>query len=232
MDEKNEKLLRQYLDGELSDAQEQQALHMIADDPEMRSMLHFERQLQTSFSDEDTFEVPAGFSDGVMNAIGLNQNEEQTVSPLETLRRILRSLWIPKQIRFRPAYALCLLLVFLAISALPFYASWQSPDQFSATAGASVERVSDNGEQVWTRFVYIDNKAQSIAIAGDFNNWEPTQLTRKNVNGEQVWTGLIPMKRGEHRYMFVKNGKQWVTDPLATVQQDDGFGNKNAVIFL
>jgi hypothetical protein len=40
------------------------------------------------------------------------------------------------------------------------------------------------------------------------------------------------MDRGEHRYMFIKNGEKWVTDPLAPVQQDDGFGNKNAVIYL
>jgi hypothetical protein len=40
------------------------------------------------------------------------------------------------------------------------------------------------------------------------------------------------MERGEHRYMFVKNGENWVTDPLAAIQQDDGFGNKNAVIYL
>jgi hypothetical protein len=40
------------------------------------------------------------------------------------------------------------------------------------------------------------------------------------------------MNRGEHRYMFVKDGEEWVTDPMAPMQREDGFGNKNAVIYL
>jgi 1,4-alpha-glucan branching enzyme len=68
--------------------------------------------------------------------------------------------------------------------------------------------------------------------AGDFNNWDPDALTKQQVNGQNVWTGFFSMPRGEHKYMFVVNGEKWVTDPLANMYQDDGFGNKNAIIYL
>jgi hypothetical protein len=52
------------------------------------------------------------------------------------------------------------------------------------------------------------------------------------VNGKTVWTGLVPVSRGEHEYQFVVDGEKWVTDPLAPVKEDDGFGAKNAVLKL
>lgn len=57
-------LLRKYLEGELSDDEEQQALHIIADDPRLRKMLRYERTLYTSLStmmEYDLFEVHDGF---------------------------------------------------------------------------------------------------------------------------------------------------------------------------
>jgi hypothetical protein len=235
MDNKKETLLRQYLDHELSEKEEQAALHAIADDAEMRSMLHFEQRFQTfgqNLRDSASFEVPPEFSNNVIDAIEARQAEASSNYSLEKLRTAIRSLWMPKQISFRPAYALCLLLIALMVSALPFYTNWDTSEKSTGMPGAFVEQVSETREQVWTRFVYIDNEAESIAIAGDFNNWNPADLTLQTINGDQVWTGLIAMERGEHRYMFVKNGENWVTDPLAAIQQDDGFGNKNAVIYL
>jgi 1,4-alpha-glucan branching enzyme len=53
-------------------------------------------------------------------------------------------------------------------------------------------------------------------------------MLTKQENG--VWTVSIPLKPGEHSYMFVVDGKAWVTDPKAETYRDDGFGNKNAVM--
>lgn len=83
-----------------------------------------------------------------------------------------------------------------------------------------------------TRFVYTNDTADSVAVAGDFSDWAPIPLSPHTVNGETVWTGLVPVPRGEHEYQFVINGERWVTDPLAPDKQDDGFGAKNAVLKL
>jgi len=239
MEKHNEELLRQYIDGDLTPEKEREALHMIADNAEMRSMLRFEQKLNEASSglrNLSSAEVPVGFSDHVMSAIETDATADTKIDLLTRLRAFLDSILEPRLVQLRPVYAMAMVLVVVLLVGLPYFGSQQSQqqiaDESTTSESATVQSVSDDGEQVWTRFVYIDKEAESVSVAGDFSNWEPIELTKKQLNGEQVWTGLVPMDRGEHRYMFVKNGEQWVTDPLATVQQDDGFGNKNAVIYL
>jgi anti-sigma-K factor RskA len=72
-------------------------------------------------------------------------------------------------------------------------------------------------------------KAHSIAVAGTFNKWdERSHMLTKQEDG--VWTISIPLKPGEYSYMFIVDGKAWVTDPNAETYRDDGFGNRNAVM--
>ena len=40
----------------------------------------------------------------------------------------------------------------------------------------------------------------------------------------------IAIEPGLHRYMFLIDGSNWVTDPTAERYADDGFGNRNAVL--
>ncbi len=237
-----DKLLRQYLDGELTPEEEQKALHEIADDPEMRSMLRFEHTLSSSLARGAQIKseqlVPEGFTDNVMHRIEQQEGELEAKGFAEKLTSWYKQLWIPKQFQWRPVYAFAAaILVFISFTYPLFLANdWQQTQQAdmvsSQKPGGSVQQVSSTGDQVMLRFVYIGNDAESVAVAGDFSDWEPIEMTRQTVNGEDVWTGLVSMNRGEHRYMFVKNDSQWITDPLATVQRDDGFGNKNAVIYL
>ncbi len=232
MEERKEELLRKYLDGELTAREEQEALHIIADDEDLRAMLRFEQQLKGA--DFSSYEVPAGFSDGVMAAIEAKESVAEQVHVFEKVREWVQSLFEPREFQLRPAFAGAMLLAVIVLVGLPYYGDRSEGNQVATNniESPTVEQVSDDGGQVWTRFVYIDKEATSVSVAGDFSDWNPIELTKKNLNGQQVWTGLIPMDRGEHRYMFIKDGEQWVTDPLAPVQQDDGFGNKNAVIYL
>lgn len=232
MKENKEELLRKYLDDELSPKEEREALHVIADDEELRAMLRFDQKLKgTDFS---SYSVPAGFSDRVMSAIEAEETHSERVTILDRLKEWTQTLFEPREFQLRPAFAMAMLLAVIVLVGLPYYTDQPADNQIASNniESTTVQQVSDNGEQVWTRFVYIDKDAKSVSVAGDFSDWNPIELTKKNLNGEQVWTGLVPMDRGEHRYMFIKNGEQWVTDPLAPVQQDDGFGNKNAVIYL
>lgn len=232
MEERKEELLRRYLDGELTAQEEQEALHIIADDEDLRAMLRFEQQLNST--DFSSYEVPAGFSDGVMAAIEAKESAIEQVPVFDKVREWVQSLFEPREFQFRPAFAGAMLLAVIVMIGLPYFGDRSDGNQVVTNNidSPTVEQVSDNGEQVWTRFVYIDKEAKSVSVAGDFSDWNPIELTKKSLNGQQVWTGLVPMDRGEHRYMFIKNGEHWVTDPLAPVQQDDGFGNKNAVIYL
>ena len=72
-------------------------------------------------------------------------------------------------------------------------------------------------------------QAHHVAVAGTFNKWKvAANVLTKQENG--VWTINIPLKPGEYNYMFIVDGKAWVTDPNAEAYHDDGFGYKNAVV--
>lgn len=103
--------------------------------------------------------------------------------------------------------------------------------QVVRTRNAPVETatVSQQEQTVTVTLKLEAPRANHVAVAGTFNKWkaDANMLTRKE-NG--VWTITIPLKPGEYSYMFIVDGKAWVTDPNAETYSDDGFGNKNAVM--
>jgi 1,4-alpha-glucan branching enzyme len=66
-------------------------------------------------------------------------------------------------------------------------------------------------------------------VSGDFNKWQVDADVMSRQDGG-VWTIDIKLKPGVYSYMFVVDGKAWVTDPDAETYEDDGYGNKNAVM--
>lgn len=82
---------------------------------------------------------------------------------------------------------------------------------------------------VYVQFVLDAPTASSVAVAGDFSEWEGVHAL-DDTDGDGVWTGRVPLRPGVHQYMFVIDGAEWVTDPQAERYTDDGFGNRNAVI--
>lgn len=83
--------------------------------------------------------------------------------------------------------------------------------------------------KVFVRLVLLQPGAQSVAVAGDFNGWNPGQTKLERSEGG-MWTATIPLKPGRYQYMFVIDGKQWIADPLAGEASGDGFGSENAVL--
>jgi hypothetical protein len=85
---------------------------------------------------------------------------------------------------------------------------------------------------IYVQFAFADTSAKSVTIAGDFNDWDAEETPLLDTDGDGVWTGLIALRPGMHKYMFVVNGERWVTDPEAESYVDDGFGMRNAVIAI
>lgn len=80
------------------------------------------------------------------------------------------------------------------------------------------------------RFRLHDPRAGEVQLAGSFSQWEPRHVLRRDQQG--LWTVEIPLTPGRHEYMFVIDGRKWVTDPNARQIQDDGYGGKNSVIVV
>ncbi len=74
------------------------------------------------------------------------------------------------------------------------------------------------------------SQVKSIAVVGDFNDWDPTRDLLTDVNNDGIWTVTLKLEPGRYEYMFILDGQEWVPDPSAYRYVNDGFGNKNAVL--
>jgi 1,4-alpha-glucan branching enzyme len=73
-------------------------------------------------------------------------------------------------------------------------------------------------------------EASAVAIAGDFNGWSATShlMSREG----RVWTRRIALPPGEHLFMYVVDGRDWLTPPAAAERVPDGFGGWNGRVVV
>lgn len=71
--------------------------------------------------------------------------------------------------------------------------------------------------------------SQNLALAGDFNDWNPskTPLIRNDALG--VWQAVLQLPPGKYRYRLVLDG-QWVQDPHNPRTETNPFGELNNVV--
>jgi AMP-activated protein kinase-like protein len=95
--------------------------------------------------------------------------------------------------------------------------------------GEAPERGSGPEPVIYVQFTLEAPAASTVAVAGDFSEWQPS-FTLSDPDGDGVWSGRVPVRPGVHGYMFLIDGTEWQTDPRAERYQDDGFGNRNAIV--
>ena len=72
-------------------------------------------------------------------------------------------------------------------------------------------------------------QAQSVSVAGDFNQWVPWPLT-KQADGSFAGEWEIP--EGSYAYSYLLDGNRWVPDEARGNTIEDGFGKKNTLLNL
>ena len=74
--------------------------------------------------------------------------------------------------------------------------------------------------------------ATSVSVVGNFNEWSASAhpLARNGTAG--LWSAVVALPPGEHAFMFVVDGSQWIVPPLAEDYVDDGFGSRNGVVIV
>ena len=85
--------------------------------------------------------------------------------------------------------------------------------------------------EILVRFQLVAEGARQVAVAGDFNGWDPKKAPLLNQDGKGTFATTVKLPPGAHQYMFVVDG-EWVTDPGASEQRPDGFGRTNSVLRL
>lgn len=147
-------------------------------------------------------------------------------------RRLAAWLLEPREIRVRPVVGLVGAVAALLLLVLPTADPTVERGPAPAPLAAATQTVAvDAAPVVYVQFVF-SGEARSVALAGDFNGWDPDRHVLRDPDGDGVWTGLFALPPGLHKYMYLVDGERWVTDPRAERYVDDGFGMRNALISI
>jgi 1,4-alpha-glucan branching enzyme len=77
-------------------------------------------------------------------------------------------------------------------------------------------------------FEFTSSAAESVAIAGSFNDWQPN-ATPMIALGQGRWAKDLALPPGQYEYCLVVDG-EWITDPLAKETVPNPFGGVNSVL--
>jgi len=78
-------------------------------------------------------------------------------------------------------------------------------------------------------FVTLYPRAEKVQLAGDFNNWQPTETKMQKVGQSGVWQTKLKLPAGKYRYRVVVDG-QWQQDPYNEHTELNPFGEYNSII--
>jgi 1,4-alpha-glucan branching enzyme len=81
-------------------------------------------------------------------------------------------------------------------------------------------------------FIFHDDSAHSVAVAGDFNAWSEVATPLKR-NGSGLWsTDIVVPRTGRFEYKFIVNERRWMEDPSNGMKAPDKFGGFNSVLVI
>ena len=195
--------LQEYLDGEL-------AFEALPE--ELRAEAESWERLLVDVREIGGEGAPAGLEGRILDSLPEKR-------PQPALRRAASWMARPRTLRVSPLAGLAAAAVVAFILILPL-----------GDGSPPVPSLED-GATIYVQFSIEAPSANTVAIAGDFNDWSP-QVVLSDADGDGVWTGRVALEPGVHQYMFVIDGTQWTTDPNADRYTDDGFGNRNAVLVI
>jgi hypothetical protein len=168
------------------------------------------------------------FDERVMEA--LNAPEVIPLHPTRQARRpwIMRS-WT---LRVSPIGAFATAAALIGVVTL---GTWRLGEMNQVQVASGVEDagivpVANTGEEplVLHQFTFYQKGLKSIALVGEFNDWN-ADSTALNQVSEGVWTVTLRLRPGVYEYQFILDGKDRVTDPTMPQASND-FGSPNSVV--
>jgi anti-sigma factor RsiW len=204
-------IIQRLLDGEVPEDRREEVLRGILGDPVLKQEYEGLRAAMDVLEQEGPRDAPPGFTAAVMRR--LPQRAPSWSG------RIRAFLFGSRVLRWNMATAMAgLAVIAAALLFTQLRDSGRTAMPAAGTAGAVTVRLS-----------FYAPQAQQVAVAGDFNKWTVGSDLMDRRNGG-LWTIDLTLTPGRYSYMFVLDGEAWVTDPGAESYQDDGFGNRNAVM--
>lgn len=217
-------LVQRFVDQDLSLQERIDFLKEMDRDPILRKQVLATEQMLLHSAQLPRIAVPPGFKDAILKQLAPAPANKKWWEPFWSL------MFAPRVLHWNPAMAMaaaCLLLSMLWIVKQPIIFS--GPEMLPTTSVMKANLPEHVEKPVMVRLVLLEPQARSVAVAGDFNGWQPQETPlQRTENG--AWTVTLQVKPGRYHYMFVVDGQEWITDPFAGEYSSDGFGAKNAVL--
>lgn len=214
----SEQLVQRFLDQELSAEERVRFISRLGRDEALRRRAIELERLVLDASRLPRPIVPEGFVAAVMERTA-SRVPSPPVKPT-WWRRLADALWAPRDLRWNLASAAAMACLALFVLG-GVVVGRRTLKPVPATAAAL--------PTVLVRLVVLQPNARTVQVAGDFNGWNPARTALEQIS-DGAWAVTIPLTPGRYEYMFVVDGKQWIADPFAAEQNDDGFGSRNAVL--
>jgi hypothetical protein len=98
------------------------------------------------------------------------------------------------------------------------------------TSVALTREAQEAPQQV--QFVLDAREAKSVAVVGDFNDWDGSAhpLVRDSRTG--TWSTVVPVTPGRHVYAYLVDGSVWTLDPYAPKTKDADYGTEQSVMIV
>jgi len=81
-------------------------------------------------------------------------------------------------------------------------------------------------------FLFHDDTATRVSVAGDFNGWSQITTPLK-CNGSGLWsTEIVVPNTGRFEYKFIVDGQRWIEDPSNGMKAPDNHGGLNSVVVV
>lgn len=206
-----EALVQRFLDGELTRAERRTLLRQLGSRPELRQRLIEDEEMLDEVAALPRASASADFLSRTMASLPPQQPSYPATQPHKA------------GVSGRLSLAAAAVVV-LAAGFWVGRVSTPGPDPEPVVADAS-----PTGSPVLVRLVLVDPGAQSVAVAGDFNDWDPARSPLDRTR-DGVWSVMLPLNEGRYQYMFLIDGQRWMADPLAAETSHDGFGAENSVL--
>jgi hypothetical protein len=106
-----------------------------------------------------------------------------------------------------------------------------TPEGTAPAAAAAPARVITPGPNLTPDGVVFnlkEGKGKQIFLAGNFNDWKPSdpKFLLKDDDGDGIWSITVKLVPGTYQYKFVIDG-QWTKDPSSPSDAPDGYGGRN-----
>jgi 1,4-alpha-glucan branching enzyme len=88
-----------------------------------------------------------------------------------------------------------------------------------------------SGRKLKVTFEIARGDATSVAVAGDFNGWNPEATVLKPRKRDGLLAASLTLEAGRrYEFRYCLDGSRWTNDPAADGTAPNDFGSENSVL--